>query len=228
MTEKKLNLHQRIIAIMDDMGAVGKSGKTTYGESYAYHKIDDVDDRLRKALIAHGVVATIIEIADRKVEHFEEKDKRGNPRTTWYAECAILIELVNADSPDETMTIQGWGQGIDYSDKATGKAISYAAKAAYLSAFHLRGQPDNESDNIQRRAAEAGRQKVKPLTGHDVHKLQEAIQEVPTTQDLTQILRGPVYAQLKAQGPADVYAQTKKLAEARHALLTSAPDEDSP
>jgi DNA-binding phage protein len=28
--------------------------------------------------------------------------------------------------------------------------VSYAAKSAYLSAFHLRGQPDNEADDIPR------------------------------------------------------------------------------
>ena len=145
------NLYQRIVAIMADMGAVGKGGRTTYGEKYAYHKIDDIDDKLRQSLVEHGVVASISKIDDRHLEHFEGTDKQGNPRTTWYAECALSIELVNADTPEERMTIMGWGQGLDYSDKATGKAISYAAKAAYLSAFHLRGQPDNESDNIGRR-----------------------------------------------------------------------------
>ena len=218
MSEK--NLHQRIIAIMEDMGAIGKGGKTTYGQSYAYHKIDDVDDRLRKALIAHGVVATIAEIADRKLEHFDEMDKNGNPRTTWYAECAILIELVNADAPDETLTIQGWGQGLDYSDKATGKAISYAAKAAYLSAFHLRGQPDSEQDNIQRK-----RKAVAPLSGHDIEKLRGDIEDAPTVEALALIRRGLTYTRLRTEGPTDVYEKIKALAMSKHAVLTTAADE---
>ena len=146
------NLYQRIVDIMADMGAVGKGGKTDYGEKYAYHKIDDIDDKLRQALVAHGVVATIAEIEDRKLEHFDGTDKYGKPRTTWYAECKLHVELVNADTPGERLIIMGWGQGMDFSDKATGKAISYAAKAAYLSAFHLRGQPDSESDDIRRPA----------------------------------------------------------------------------
>ena len=147
------NLHQRLVAIMDTMGAIGKGGRTDYGEKFAYHKIDDIDEKLRGALVEHGVIATIIEIKDRKLEHFEEQDRYGKPRTTWYAECLIVLELVNADNPEDRKTIQGWGQGLDYSDKATGKAISYAAKSAYLSAFHLRGQPDNEQDDIQRPTA---------------------------------------------------------------------------
>lgn len=143
-----LNLYQRLVKVMESMGAVGKGGKTDYGERFAYHKIDDIDDKLRVALIEHGVVATIAKIESRKLDHFQDVDKYGKPRITWYAECLITIDLVNADNPEEKTSIAGWGQGLDYSDKATGKAISYAAKAAYLSAFHLRGQPDNEADNI--------------------------------------------------------------------------------
>ena len=148
MNNEKLNLHQRIVRIMDTMGAVGKGGKTSYGDKFAYHKIDDIDDKLRGALVEHGVVATISSIKDRKLENYQGVDKYGNARTEWYAECLIEIELVNADNPADRSVIVGWGQGLDYSDKATGKAMSYAAKSAYLSAFHLRGQPDNEEDNI--------------------------------------------------------------------------------
>ena len=151
------NLHQRLIEVMRTMGAIGKSGQATYGDKYAYHKIDDIDDKLRGALIEHGVVAMIIAIQDRKLDHYQEPpDKYGKVKTTWYCECMITIELVNVDNPEDRAKIVGWGQGLDNSDKATGKAISYAAKSAYLSAFHLRGQPDNESENI-----------IKPSPGED-------------------------------------------------------------
>lgn len=143
-----LNLYQRIVKVMATMGAVGKSGQVSYGEKFAFHRIDDIDEKLRHALIEHGIVCTITDIFDRKLEYFVEKDRGGKERSAWYAECAITIELVNADNPEEKTTVMGWGQGLDYSDKATGKAVSYASKSAYLSAFHLRGQPDNEEDNI--------------------------------------------------------------------------------
>lgn len=142
------NLHQRLIEVMRTMGAIAKSGQATYGDKYAYHKIDDIDDKLRVALVEHGVVATIVDIRDRKLEYFQETNDYGKVKTTWYSECVIVVELVNADDPSDKAQIIGWGQGLDNGDKATGKAISYAAKAAYLSAFHLRGQPDNEADNI--------------------------------------------------------------------------------
>jgi len=154
------NLHQRLVGVMQSMGAVGKGGKATYGDHYFYHRIDDIDDKLRGALIEHGVTAMIVAIEDRKLEHWQDPpDKYGKLKTTWYCECKITIELVNADNPEDRTKIVGWGQGLDNSDKATGKAISYAAKSAYLSAFHLRGQPDNEADNITKPAPKA---EVKP------------------------------------------------------------------
>lgn len=152
MSNEKLNLHQRLVRVMSSMGAIGKGGQATYGDKYAYHKIDDIDDKLRVALVEHGVVATIVDIRDRKLEYFQETNDYGKVKTTWYSECVIVVELVNADNPSDKTQIVGWGQGLDNGDKATGKAISYAAKAAYLSAFHLRGQPDNEADNIPRTA----------------------------------------------------------------------------
>lgn len=142
------SLSQRIIDIMATIGAVEKDGHMETGGSYSYHRIDDIDDRLRRALIQHGVVAVVAEIIDRKMERFEEPNSYGKMRTVWHAECMIRIELINADDKNDKLSFFGWGQGLDYSDKATGKAMSYAAKSAYLSTFHLRGQPDSELESI--------------------------------------------------------------------------------
>lgn len=188
---ESLNLYQRIVRVMATMGAVGKSGKVTYGEKFAYHKIDDIDEKLRVALIEHGIVCTITEINDRKLEYFVEKDRLGNERSAWYAECTITIELVNADKPEERTTIRGWGQGLDYSDKATGKAVSYASKSAYLSAFHLRGQPDNEADNILIKAKVASLDDVK--LSSEAQSWVDAINQADCVEDLNAVgenLRG--------------------------------------
>lgn len=203
-----LNLHQRIVQIMATMGAIGKGGRTNYGDRFEYHRIDDIDERLREALILHGVVATVVDVIDDKLESFEEVDKYGKPRTTWSAKCKIEIELVNADNPKDRASFVGWGHGLDYSDKATGKAFSYAAKAAYLSAFHLRGQPDNEEDNITRGAAPAKNSEVVAgLTEEQsqaIAKWKDALVKCQTLDQLNKIaldlvnkdawLKNPMYA----------------------------------
>jgi hypothetical protein len=143
------------------MGAIAKNGQATYGDKYAYHRIDDIDDKLRDALIEHGVVAMVTSIEDRQMDHWQDPpDRYDKVKTTWHCECLITIEFVNVDNPEDRTKIVGWGQGLDNSDKATGKAISYALKSAYLSAFHLRGQPDNEADNITKPSPVAERPPV--------------------------------------------------------------------
>ena len=171
------NLHQRLIEVMRTMGAIAKNGQATYGDKYAYHRIDDIDDKLRDALIEHGVVAMVTAIEDRKMNaKFEPADKYGKVKTTWDCECVITIEFVNADNPEDRTKIVGWGQGLDNSDKATGKAISYALKSAYLSAFHLRGQPDNEADNITKPGPVADQ----PTAGGDQGRVKMTIGPEPS------------------------------------------------
>lgn len=143
-----MNLYQRLIRIMERMGAVGKGGKTDYGDNFEYHKIDEVDDKLRGALVAERVVAVLSKVVNANVRIIEGQDRYGNVRSTYHAECEVEILLINADNPEEQLSIVGWGHGLDYSDKATSKAIAYAAKSAYLNTFHLRGQPDNEGDSM--------------------------------------------------------------------------------
>lgn len=192
-----LNLHQRLIQVMRSMGAVGKSGKANYGDRFEYHRIDDIDDKLRGALVEHGVVVVIVDIYNQSLVQYEEKDKYGNPRTTWKAECFVDIDLINVDDPKDKLCIVGWGQGLDYGDKATGKALSYAAKSAYLSAFHLRGQPDNEQDNIPSPPASAVKktpQKAKlpdyDLVSPDTQEIINAIRQADCMTSLAALLPG--------------------------------------
>lgn len=140
------NLYQRLIAIIDDAGALGKSGKTNYGDKYAYHKIDDVEEHLRPLLVKHGVVA-MVSVTSHAMS---EAGLTRNQAMQWQADVELEVTFVNADDPSERETVRAWGQGIDTSDKGAGKAMSYALKNLYLATFHLRGQPDNEEHDHQR------------------------------------------------------------------------------
>ena len=70
--------------------------------------------------------------------------------------------------------------------------------------------------------------KQKQLTGHDVVKLQQDINDAPTVEELSKILKGDVYKQLKSSGPEDVYTQTSNLAKAKHAILSGPLEEEVP
>lgn len=152
MPEK--NLYQRMLAITEDAGAIGKTGKAASNMGgYEYHKIDDVEEHLRPLLVKHGVVA-----APTLVSHTTESNPTGKgSQVQFITEAVVDIHFINADNPEERLTVQSLGQGIDYSDKGPGKAISYAVKTAYLCAFHLKGQPDPEQDDHERKPKAKGK-----------------------------------------------------------------------
>lgn len=143
MSTEPRNLHQRLLAIVEDAGALGKDGQTSYGERYKYHRIDDVVDHLRPLLVKHGVIL----LASVNHGGLSEAGTTSKGNTQWRAETMVDLTFVNADNPEDRHSVLSWGEGIDSSDKSVGKAISYALKNALLAIFWLRGQPDNEEEH---------------------------------------------------------------------------------
>ena len=67
-------------------------------------------------------------------------------------QMAIIFRCADMkhDDKDSVIGVDGYGTGIDSSDKAAGKAISYAVKTALLKVFKLdrtpgSGEVDNEA-----------------------------------------------------------------------------------
>ena len=144
----ELNIHQRLAAAIKASGAVPKTGKMGGGGgNFAYHKIDDVVDHLRDILLDAGIVI-LPSVKSCDVAEFTEQreDARGKlyDRRVYHSTAFISVRLVNIDKQDDFIEMVTVGDGIDYGDKSTGKAFSYAMKNLLLSVFQLRGQPDNE------------------------------------------------------------------------------------
>ena len=111
---------------------------------FAFHKIDDVEAVLKPLFHKHGVMA--IPTLREPMEF--------SPNGSWnIATAHVEVTFVNVDNPDDVVTVSFPGQGFDKQDKAAGKAISYACKNAYLSVFHLKGQPDVEADLAMKQQA---------------------------------------------------------------------------
>jgi len=156
MSEK--NLHQRLLAIISDLGAIGKDGQYSGGgASFAYHKIDDVVDHLRPLLVKHGVTYTINTVASelREYDHVSYYNGKENHKRGLHSVVTLKAVFFNADDPTQTMEAIAPGDGIDFADKSYGKAVSYALKAILLAVFQLRGQPDNEADGDKHESGRA-------------------------------------------------------------------------
>lgn len=143
----KPNLYQRLIMVIDMMGALEKEGRATYGNNYAYHRIDDVVNALRGPCASVGIVMLPC-VTEAKTEPYDYlqigRDGKQYPKRDYVSTVHLNLTLVNPDAPDERVTLCAYGDGIDSGDKAAGKATSYALKNILLALFQLRGQPDNE------------------------------------------------------------------------------------
>ena len=120
--KKPLNIHQRVLGVMDDLHYVKKEDKKVNGQ-YTFASHDAVSAAIHPLLVKHRIVVT-----PTVIEHTID----GN-RTV----VNVEVNFVNADIPEDKITINSIGYGIDNQDKGIGKAVSYATKYAILKMFVL-------------------------------------------------------------------------------------------
>lgn len=132
--EVKLNIYQRLHAVMKDVEYIRKEDKKVNNQ-YTFVSHDAVTGKCRKAFVDHGVLV---------VPTVQQNVQNGN-RT----ETTILVEFVNIDNPDDKVLTTSIGYGIDNQDKGVGKAYSYAYKNALLKVLALETGDDPERDSIE-------------------------------------------------------------------------------
>lgn len=118
---------------MKEVSYVQKEDKKVNNQ-YRFVSHDAVVAKIRPALIEAGIVMV------PTVKCWVQNGDR--------TEATIAVDFVNADKPDDKVTIEAFGFGVDKQDKGPGKAVSYACKYAILKAFALETGDDPERDNI--------------------------------------------------------------------------------
>jgi len=118
---------EELAAIMDEIGAIGKSKKST-GVNFAYRGIDDVMNELHPLLAKHQVL-TVPEVVDH---HREERQTSGG-KPMIYSIMTVRIHFVAVDGSEVVATVVG--EGMDLSDKAGNKAMAIAYKYACCQVF---------------------------------------------------------------------------------------------
>jgi hypothetical protein len=125
------NIYQRILGVMEDVKYIQKGEKTVNGQ-YRFVSHDQVTSAIHDALVKHGIVA--LPTVSKYVQD-------GN-RTM----VDLNVKFVNAEKPDDFISTDFFGYGIDTSDKGPGKAVSYAFKYAILKTFCLETGDDPDQD----------------------------------------------------------------------------------
>lgn len=139
MTEKTLNLYQRINEIRKKVDYIQKDKSvSTGGGSYKAVTHDQVTAILREHMITFGVVCIPSLVASKA------NDRVGDAKQFRY-DATYSFDFVNCDKPEEKLTIVIEAHAMDNADKAPGKALSYAKKYAVLKLFEIETGEDEES-----------------------------------------------------------------------------------
>lgn len=149
----KMNIYQKIGAVSYEVGRVQMSLNvdTGQGKSYKAISINDVVDALIPLIGKYRLVILPGEKELLREEQIETSYKNGGKKTNFFVRMKSTYKVVNIDNPAEVVEAVGYGDGIDSSDKATGKALTYGRKYALIDLFNL-----SKGDDPDKEASEEG------------------------------------------------------------------------
>lgn len=143
-----MNLYQKINKIKEGVGPIQKDVTVGTGRnSYQAMSHDAVLSAVNNLMIQNGVISYVSNITDdTERSSWQAVDYKGNPTTKFktFTKVKIIVTFVNADEPKEQIEVYTIGHADDPSDKAAGKAYSYAVKYAYLKLFGLKTGENDE------------------------------------------------------------------------------------
>lgn len=120
-------IHEKISAIMSEIGAIGKD-QTNKSQGFKYRGIDDVMNALQPLLVKHGVF-----VVPEVTEHKREERKTNSGGNLLYSICTMKYTFFATDGSSITAVVVG--EGMDSGDKATNKAMAIAFKYACFQVF---------------------------------------------------------------------------------------------
>jgi hypothetical protein len=155
------NIHQRMFHAADLISMVGKSKFNSF-HKYKYASHDDVVAKVRQAFQLCGILC-VTDITDYRLETQQMPDDSGKVKYQTLATLMEEVSFINPDDPQDRYVIHVPAYSYDTSDKAIGKAISYAKKYALvaLSGLMLATGDDADQDHHETDAMERARQSAK-------------------------------------------------------------------
>ncbi len=143
MTNTPKSFPERMLAVMQDVGAAGKDGWNEK-QRYAFTSAAGLQMKVQKAFIKHGLY-----ICDVSYGVVSEGTFKTNSGSEW-ARAVVSCSLSVTDSDGRTAHSTGLGCGADPADKHVMKAqtaaLKYALSALFLSALGDDPEADMATD----------------------------------------------------------------------------------
>lgn len=140
-------IHEKMIAVMKEIEPIAKAQYNSM-QKFKFRGIDDIYKAIHGLLKKHEILLVPGKVVESKTESIPGKDKHGNDRITFRAVYTMQYKFLAADGTSEPIEIAG--EGVDYADKATAKALSNALKYAVIQTFMIPTDetPDSDQDPI--------------------------------------------------------------------------------
>lgn len=145
MSEVKPNIYQRINAVMQSVKYVQKDKAVSGGgQNYKAVTHDQAVSVARQSLVENGVMIFPNQLSG---EFLVMRDVNATPQPVKMGLYTGTYEInfVNIDDGNDKITVQVQAHAQDNGDKAPGKALTYATKAAILKVLMLETGEDDES-----------------------------------------------------------------------------------
>lgn len=135
-----MNIYQRINKVMQTVKYVQKDATV---QNYKAVSHDQVVAKCRPAFVENGIVIYPEQIGESRIEPIIKADGTLSAMMRYQAKYAV--NFVNMDKPDDKITVSIEAHAQDNCDKAPGKALTYATKAAILKVLCLETGESDES-----------------------------------------------------------------------------------
>jgi ERF superfamily len=134
----KMTIHQRMVAILGEMPAIGKDQRNEQ-QRFMYRGHDDVMNALNPLLAKYGVFV-IPDVIERVVG--ERQTERGK---TMY-EVNLHVRFTFYGASGDSIKASAWGEGTDMGDKSTNKAMTMAFKNVLAQSFAVSSAEFSDTD----------------------------------------------------------------------------------
>jgi len=165
-------LHESIINVMRAVKNIDKSMTVGSGAN-SYKGVADKDVKyiIGSAMAENNLTCLPIDIQPKVQIDRWEAEETYNGKTQIKQKQSIFTEviakfLITHSLTNESLTIVGYGHGVDTQDKSAGKATTYALKNALLYSFLVPTGAIDDTDKTHSSAIEVP-QKQKPLLTND-------------------------------------------------------------
>lgn len=174
---KPKNVYACIAAVSKDLAEIGcAKDRKNAQQGWAFRSIDDVYNAVSSLLPKHGLVV-IPSVLTRECIPVESGGKR-----IMHAVVSVQFSMISvSDGSKHECTF--FGEAMDFGDKATGKAMTYAHKCMLLETFCIptEASDDPDKESFEQVVEKPAAKEVKPATISEEEEItiREMLDQIP-------------------------------------------------